>query len=82
MAEFMSNIPHYKRNTVETVRLAIAAREHLKDHARREGFDFNCEERGILHVYDNAKEFKHATKVTLEPALPAGLHGGYYTRSD
>ena len=102
MGEFMSNIPHYRRNTVETVRLAIAAREHLKAHAEREGFDFDCEERGILHVYDNRKEFDHATKVNallaeggllreavgpeemrkIEPALPAGLHGGYFTRSD
>ena len=33
MAEFLSNIPNYKKNTVETVRLAIAAR----DGALRDG---------------------------------------------
>jgi D-amino-acid dehydrogenase len=27
--EFILNIPHYERNTVESARLAIAAREHL-----------------------------------------------------
>ena len=63
MAEFMRNIPGYHRNTVETVRLAIAAREHLKGHAEKEGFDFSCETRGILHVYDDKKEFDHATEV-------------------
>ena len=63
MAEFMSNIPNYEKNTIETVRLAIAAREHLKNHAEKEGFDFNCEERGILHIYTDKKEFNHATKV-------------------
>ena len=63
MAEFMSHIPGYKENTINTVRLAIAAREFLNGHAEKEGFDFSCETRGILHVYDNKKEFDHATKV-------------------
>lgn len=63
MAEFMANIPSYKKNTIETVRLAIAAREHLKGHADKEGFDFHCENRGILHVYNDQKEFDHAAKV-------------------
>lgn len=63
MTEFMANIPSYENNTIETVRLAIAAREHLKSHAEREGFDFNCEDRGILHVYTDKNEFDHATKV-------------------
>ncbi len=63
MAEFMANIPGYKTNTIDTVKLAIAAREHLNHHAEKEGFDFSCETRGILHVYDDRKEFDHATKV-------------------
>lgn len=63
MAEFMANIPNYERNTVETVRLAIAAREHLKSHAEKEGFDFNLEQRGILHIYDNKKDYEHAKRV-------------------
>lgn len=64
MAEFMGNIPNYRANTIETVRLAIKAREHLKAHAEREGFDFHCENRGILHVYACKADFDHATKVT------------------
>lgn len=63
MAEFMASIPHYEKNTIETVRLAIAAREHLKSHATREGFSFDCEDRGILHVYSDKREFEAAQKV-------------------
>jgi len=63
MAEFVSNIPHYKKNTVETVRLAIAAREHLFGWAEAENIDFNHETRGILHFYADKKGYKHATKI-------------------
>ncbi|MEM9278847.1 MAG: D-amino acid dehydrogenase [Pseudomonadota bacterium] len=63
MAEFVANIPGYRRNTVNTVQMAIAAREYLKSHAKAEGFDFSCESRGILHVYDDKKDFDHATRV-------------------
>lgn len=63
MAEFIANIPHYKRNTITTTQLAIAAREHLKSYAAREGFSFDIEERGILHIYKNASDFAHARSV-------------------
>jgi len=63
MAEFMAHIPHYHRNTVDTVRMAIAAREQLKLTAKNEGFKFDIEERGILHIYNTKKEYDHATKV-------------------
>ena len=63
MAEFMANIPGYRNNTVETVRLAISAREILKSHAAQEGFEFDCEDRGILHIYDDKGEFEHAGRV-------------------
>ena len=55
MAEFLSNIPSYKANTVETVRLAIAARAVLFEMAAREGIDFDLERRGILHFYDRRR---------------------------
>jgi hypothetical protein len=35
MAEFVSQIPKYKANTVETVRLAISARQLLLEHAKQ-----------------------------------------------
>jgi D-amino-acid dehydrogenase len=28
-AEFIASMPHYRRNTIETARLAVAARRHL-----------------------------------------------------
>ena len=63
MAEFLSNIPHYKKNTVETVRLAISARAVLFEMAEREGIDFDHEKRGILHFYSHQKELAHARMV-------------------
>ena len=65
MAEFLSNIPNYKRNTIETVRLAIAARSVLFEMADREGIDFDLERRGILHFYDRARDMAHARKVNM-----------------
>ncbi|MEM7212724.1 MAG: D-amino acid dehydrogenase [Pseudomonadota bacterium] len=63
MAEFMANIPNYRRNTIETVRLALQARELLESHAEQYGFDFAAEHRGILHVYSDRKDYAHATRV-------------------
>ncbi len=63
MAEFLSNIPRYKSNTVETVRLAITARAVLFEMAEREGIDFDLERRGILHFYDRQKDLAHARMV-------------------
>lgn len=63
MGEFLRQIPHYRANTVETVRLAIAAREHLFSIAEKEGIDFDLERRGILHIYKTQKEFDAASKV-------------------
>ncbi len=63
MAEFLGNIPNYKRNTVETVKLAIAARAVLFEMADREGIDFDLEKRGILHFYSNAKDMAHGRRV-------------------
>jgi D-amino-acid dehydrogenase len=64
MAEFVAQIPRYRQNTIDTVRLAIAAREHLLEGAEKYGFDFNVERRGILHFYGTTKEYKHAEQVT------------------
>ncbi|MEL7428572.1 MAG: D-amino acid dehydrogenase [Pseudomonadota bacterium] len=80
MAEFVGNIPNYERNTVETARLAITARDLLIAHAEEEGFDFSCETRGILHVYDDKKEFDHATRVNA--LLEKGGLERHYVDSD
>ncbi|MFT3972819.1 MAG: D-amino acid dehydrogenase [Amaricoccus sp.] len=63
MGEFLSNIPSYKANTVETVRLAIAARNVLFEMAAREGIDFDLERRGILHFYSKDRDLRHARMV-------------------
>lgn len=63
MMEFLSNIPNYRSNTIETVRMAIAARAVLFEMAGREGIDFDHEARGILHFYSTQKDLAHARKV-------------------
>jgi len=63
MAEFAGNIMNYRRNTVETVRLAIAARQHLFVMAEKEHIDFDLEKRGILHIYRDRAGFEKASKV-------------------
>ncbi|WP_429818913.1 D-amino acid dehydrogenase [Ensifer sp. B1-9] len=63
MGEFMGNIGGYRTNTVETTRLAIAARKHVFEIAEREGINFDLEKRGILHVYYDKPSFDHASKV-------------------
>lgn len=72
LAEFIGQIRHYRRNTIETTRLAIAARQHLFDLADRERIDFDLERRGILHVYSNKDEFDAASRVN-ELLLEGGL---------
>ncbi|HSV84878.1 MAG TPA: D-amino acid dehydrogenase [Ramlibacter sp.] len=63
-AEFIASMPHYRRNTIETARLAIAARRHLLGWAAAEGIDFDLKQRGILHIYRDKKSFDHAGKVS------------------
>jgi len=72
IGEFLRQIPNYRANTAETVRLAIAAREHLFRIARDEKIDFDLERRGILHFYASRKEFDAASKVN-EILTGAGL---------
>ncbi|VVE39611.1 D-amino acid dehydrogenase small subunit [Pandoraea communis] len=63
IGEFLRQIPNYRNNTIETVRLAIAARERLFDIAEREGIQFDHERRGILHFYATRKEHEAAARV-------------------
>ncbi|MFN3416405.1 MAG: D-amino acid dehydrogenase [Caldimonas sp.] len=64
LAEFVTSIPHYRRHTIETVRLAIAAREHLYAWANEEGIDFDHRREGILHIYRDQAGFEHARRVS------------------
>ncbi len=62
LAQFIWQIPNYRRNTIETTRLAIAARQHLYAMAEEEGIDFDLERRGILHIYHDAASFETARR--------------------
>jgi D-amino-acid dehydrogenase len=62
-----------ERNTIETTRLAIAAREHLFAWAQAEGVDFDLKREGILHIYRDKRGFDHAgevSKMLAEGGLP------------
>ena len=63
MAEFLRAIPRYEANTRETARLAILSQQLLQERAAQYGIAFDCERRGILHVYTDRKEFEHAGAV-------------------
>ena len=64
MAEFVRSIPQYEENTITTVRLAIEARQHLRQMARDEGIDFDLEDRGMLHFYKSKADYEVAERVT------------------
>lgn len=80
-AEFIGNIPHYRRNTIETTRLAVAAREHLFAWAEAEGVEFDLKKEGILHIYRDKKGFDHAGEVSKLLA-EGGLHRFAVTPSE
>lgn len=62
LAAFIRNIPNHKRNTIETTRLAIEARQHLYAMAEQENIDFDLQRRGILHIYHDKESFDKALK--------------------
>lgn len=94
LAEFAWNVRNYRQNTIETTRLAIAARQHLFAIAEREGIDFDLERRGILHVYHDRAGFEAGLRVNAllqeggldrRPVTPQEiraieptLHGDYF----
>lgn len=62
-AEFIGEIRNYKRNTIETTRLAIEARKYLFAMAEKESISFDVERRGILHFYHDKRGFESGLKV-------------------
>ncbi len=63
-AEFMASMAAYEKNTIETAKLAVAARQHLFAWAQAENIDFDLKKQGILHIYRDKKGFDHAGKVS------------------
>jgi D-amino-acid dehydrogenase len=94
LAEFVGNIGGYRQNTIDTTRLAIAARKHLFEIAARENIDFDLQRRGILHVYrDRASHAqaarvnqllteggldRHAVTLAEIREIEPALHGAFY----
>jgi D-amino-acid dehydrogenase len=72
MAEFIGGIRHYEENTAATVKLAMAARQHMFAMAEREKIDFDLERRGILHFYRDKASYDNAARVN-EIYVDAGL---------
>ena len=62
LAEFCGQIRNYEANTIDTVRLALAARDHLFAMAQAEAIEFDLERRGILHIYHDRAAFETAEK--------------------
>lgn len=81
MGEFISGIGGYRTNTIETTRLAIAARRHMFEIADREKIEFDLEKRGILHVYYDKPSFDYAGKVNAM-LTEGGLDRRYVTQEE
>jgi D-amino-acid dehydrogenase len=62
LAEFVAAIRNYESNTIETVRLAIAARKRLFEIAEQEQIGFDLRKSGILHLYHDEPSFSAAAK--------------------
>lgn len=64
MAEFIGAIPQYRNNTIATTRMAISARDGLREMAQIAKLDFDLLPAGILHFYTKQKDLDHAREVT------------------
>ena len=62
MGEFVLAMQNYRKNTIETVRLAIESRRYMFAIAERENIDFDLERRGILHFYRDKASYDKAAK--------------------
>ena len=81
LTEFVAQLRHYRANTIETTRLAIAARAHLFEMAKNENIDFNLEKKGILHIYRDQPSFEQAAK-TNQLLVEGGLDRRAVTASE
>ncbi|MFV0245199.1 MAG: D-amino acid dehydrogenase [Qingshengfaniella sp.] len=64
LVEFVANIPNYRANTTKTAKLAVAARQRMRDIAAAEGIAFDRDDHGILHFYATEAEMAHARRVS------------------
>ncbi|MCV9947662.1 D-amino acid dehydrogenase [Rhizobium sp. BT-175] len=64
LAEFLGNMGSYRSNTTQTARLAVAARQRMRDIAEAEKIQFDRDDNGILHFYTTEKQMDHARRVS------------------
>ncbi len=64
-AQFVAAMPRYRSTTIETARLAVAARAHLFAWAEAEGINFDLKRQGILHIYRDKAGFDAAAAVSV-----------------
>ena len=64
LAEFLGSSGNYKKNTIQTAKLAIRSRDHTLEFASEAGIDFDRSDSGILHFYQSKSEWAHAKKVS------------------
>lgn len=60
LSKFLTHIKDRETNTRETCEMAIHAHDLYKQIAEEEGIDFDRVEKGILHIYRDAKELEFA----------------------
>src|SRR5215831_18783379 len=49
-----------RRNTLHALALALYSREQLRDLRRETGITYDAQSRGILHLYEEPRDFDHA----------------------
>jgi D-amino-acid dehydrogenase len=81
LAEFVWNVRHYRKNTVDTVALALQARKRLFAIAENERLSFDLKKRGILHIYHDKKSFESAVQ-SNDILVGAGLERRQVTSSE
>jgi len=70
--KFIKEIPNAEINTQNTCEMALKAHGLYRAIANEEGIEFDKVEKGILHIYTDAKEYENAKRVN-EIYTKAGL---------
>ena len=69
LAEFLLQTKNYKKNTIQTVKMAIESRKYMQKIVDDAGIEFDKSNCGILHIYKSHREFEHAHRVNELLAL-------------
>ena len=57
LAEFLLQTKNYKKNTMQTVKMAIESRKYMQKIVDDAGIEFDKSNCGILHIYKSHREF-------------------------